>query len=519
MPEIEEKLIKLHTDDEGNTDDEQLDVIFSRHKRIIVEAPAGYGKTRTMISKIAYLIASNQLYNPKKILALTYSVNAAYKIKRDISKNLPAIFNDSSVSPLTVKNKVLATNYHGLCRKILRLYGYLLNPNLENMENILGIGDSDPRELRRMRIGLNREEISTLMNYNNKLKEYDSKYLKENFNSYLEIVKEKFLPKNYISFNAIILLVLELFNKFPEILRFYRKYFPIIIVDEFQDTTLLSWQLLEQLIRDNTQLIFMGDSLQTIYGFIGAIPEIMDLAKNKYDMNQIDLQRNHRFSNNPKLLTLDKNLRKNAKDIINPKIKSRVLIDVIQANNEKNEAGKILKLTEEILQKHPNEKIIILVRGRWSNTPTILRTFKDFNFFYALFSDENPNYVMFHQKALIEFLDILSNSKGKMNKITCQKFIENIKKSYSVKSQTINSLIKLLIAFLKLVFSEYKFLSLNEKIEFIKDTLENRALKQYLEYVDSNLVISTVHGSKGLEWDYVIIPGIKKRIIPNELLM
>jgi DNA helicase-2/ATP-dependent DNA helicase PcrA len=51
--------------------------------------------------------------------------------------------------------------------------------------------------------------------------------------------------------------------------------------------------------------------------------------------------------------------------------------------------------------------------------------------------------------------------------------------------------------------------------EAIKDVLESRSLKQYLSYVNSNIVISTVHGAKGLEWDWVILPDMEQYSFPN----
>jgi len=55
VKEVVRKITALHTHD-GERDEEQLEVILSAEKRIIVEAPAGYGKTKTMVSKIAYLV-------------------------------------------------------------------------------------------------------------------------------------------------------------------------------------------------------------------------------------------------------------------------------------------------------------------------------------------------------------------------------------------------------------------------------------------------------------------------------
>ena len=56
---------------------------------------------------------------------------------------------------------------------------------------------------------------------------------------------------------------------------------------------------------------------------------------------------------------------------------------------------------------------------------------------------------------------------------------------------------------------------IEDKINLIKDSFEHNGLKQYMEYLDSNIVISTVHAAKGLEWDYVIIPDMEQDLFPN----
>lgn len=114
LVEIKEKITVQHGGDER-----QLDVIFSDSPRLIVEAPAGYGKTTTMISRIAYLFASGQIPNPKRILGLTFSVNAALKVKREVAGKLPLLLGLQN-SPVSIGEKVTITNYHGFCKGILK---------------------------------------------------------------------------------------------------------------------------------------------------------------------------------------------------------------------------------------------------------------------------------------------------------------------------------------------------------------------------------------------------------------
>lgn len=120
LVEIKEKITAQHGGDER-----QLDVIFSDSPRLIVEAPAGYGKTTTMISRIAYLFASGQIPNPKRILGLTFSVNAALKVKREVAGKLPSLLGLQN-SPVSIGEKVTITNYHGFCKGILKNTDILL---------------------------------------------------------------------------------------------------------------------------------------------------------------------------------------------------------------------------------------------------------------------------------------------------------------------------------------------------------------------------------------------------------
>ena len=100
LAEIKEKISVQHEGDE-----KQLEVIFSDSLRLIVEAPAGYGKTTTMISRIAYLFASGGIPNPKRILGLTFSVNAALKVKREVAEKLPVLLGSQN-SPVALGEKV-----------------------------------------------------------------------------------------------------------------------------------------------------------------------------------------------------------------------------------------------------------------------------------------------------------------------------------------------------------------------------------------------------------------------------
>jgi DNA helicase-2/ATP-dependent DNA helicase PcrA len=74
---------------------------------------------------------------------------------------------------------------------------------------------------------------------------------------------------------------------------------------------------------------------------------------------------------------------------------------------------------------------------------------------------------------------------------------------------------KLLEVFFTHITTDKSFLSNEEKYMLIVDVLSNNALKQSMEYLDENIIITTVHSAKGLEWDYVIIPDMERNSFPN----
>lgn len=510
-----QKLRDLHSEDER-----QLEVIFSESRRLIVEAPAGYGKTKTMISKVAYLLATGKISHPKKILALTFSVNAAYKIKKELAEHLPSLVQSGNSNQLRINEKLFVSNYHGFCRNILKKYGYLLHPNLSNLDLLKTVDDSKPQQITNA-LKISFEKASIFSDFSDAVNKYNKQYLctQGRFQEYTSRIIEIFVHQNHISFNGILALTVKLLMEHSEVLKFYQNYFPIVIVDEFQDTNILSWALLRKIVSNQSQLVFMGDSLQRIYGFIGAIPNLISEAEQLFSMDRIALEKNYRFMSNSQMLQLDKNIRLNAENPNSPVIQANAEVLLTSVNTQIEEAKEIvIKIRDLLSSEQENQcKIAILVKQRGKNIEKIIQIFvaEKISYFYALFGDDNSDYLLFHQQCFSKFTEQVSNnvkiSKSILNKFYFQ--IEGIFKSSG--SQTIESLLKLLKIFLSRIFMDYSFLSPEDKIVLIKETFESRILKQNMEYIDENVIVSTIHGAKGLEWDYVLMPDMEQYSMPN----
>ena len=122
---IREKLRSLHSEDR-----EQLEFVESPAGGLVIQAPAGYGKTRSIVSRVAFLLATGLILWPKRILVMTFSVNAAYKIKRDVTAELPTLLQDTATNVSRLRSQVVVSNYHGIARSILRKHGHSFDDSL-----------------------------------------------------------------------------------------------------------------------------------------------------------------------------------------------------------------------------------------------------------------------------------------------------------------------------------------------------------------------------------------------------
>ncbi len=500
---IDEVIKEKHQNDQY-----QLDAIFSDQNRIMLVAPAGCGKTKTLISKISYLLCTNNMIRKsKKILALTFSVNAAFKIKKDVFDFCP---NITELSNDYIKSKICISNYHGLARMILSKYGYLLDNRLKRINEILPLEEKMVTEL--TNCNLNSREKELIICFEEKVKSCDREYISDNLETYYNLMI-KLLDIDVITYNSYLVYLIVLFNKNEKLLEFYQNIYPIIMIDEFQDTNYLSWIIVNKLITEKTALFFMGDKLQRIYGFIGAIPDLIDEAIATYNMKEIVLSKNYRFKNNPEMLLLDNNLRKNSNDEFesiskNAEVKLKITNTLAE---EISYAKRVIKFANE-----KNSKLAILVQSRSGNLSKILENFdaNGIKYFYALFTENDQEYINFHINCAAVFSSMFKGER--IGKTFLYNVYNKIVDLYqSKKSMAVNSLLTLLRLFFDRINIDYGFLTEDEKGVLIADTFASRTLKQNMDLVDTNVVVSTIHGAKGLEWDYVYFPSFNDYVIPN----
>ncbi|WP_412989837.1 UvrD-helicase domain-containing protein [Pediococcus siamensis] len=477
------------------SDKEQTLVVTNQFSKLIVEAPAGFGKTYSMINMIKYWFATDQIKNYQRVLCLSFSVSAANRMKESIENSV----NNSDSSAMLI-HYVHATNFHGLCRSILSKYGSLVGLNVP-------VNDYKNIDLSKTDI-LPPIEKDFVKNFDDKIKDatISDEGLMKGIEKYNSIARKYLLPNMLLPFNNLITLVLELLEDHPQIKKFYKYYYSAICIDEFQDTNILGLSLINHLSTDKTRIIAFGDNMQQIYHFLGAIPSLID-KELELGFEYIRLKTNYRFSNNLDMRTIDTNLRSYEEDFEKA---NRLPIAHIKAIHESNVFKEATRLNEYI-NRYPDDKIAILVSQNSRTTRELLNSVKNNQpkIFNGLFKEDDDYVILFHNRAS-EFYQTRFSERT-IHTQDIRSFITDFSKLIR-KNEYKSSLLKLLYVFLQKTVKNF---SPENRNEVILTTLASISLKQSINNIDSHVVISTIHGSKGLEWDRVILANFEQNEFPN----
>ncbi len=488
-------------------DKEQLEFILSEDKKIIVVAPAGCGKTTAMVSKIARELSVGHIPANKKVLAMTFSVNAAMKIKDSLKTLLPDLVGNAE----QYMSKVDIANYHNFAMRLLFKHGYVLNPEFINLSDFKIVDDSS-QVLDAFIISSDSDKLKAL---DDAVKKSNKEELMNSLNDYWDILNRKLITNHVMTYNGILVSAIKLLCK-KQISSFYREYYQMVIIDEFQDTNFLGYLLIKKLIGDNI-VIFLGDDVQKIYGFLGAVNGIFNMLIESYDTVEMEFCNNYRFRINKRMKNLDTFIRDYAEHYYISKLEA--LIRLKQLNSDEEEDKFIVEGIEKIIS-NSDDKVAVLVRAGWQgNTIASKLNEKGIKYFNALFRETDTEYLEFYNIAIEEFHNVTS---GKVVQRDLQKCLNNIKRRENEIYQQ-NDRKFIFDAMFKLItvlFAESKNWdgTAKDKYENIDFTLGNNGLKHMMEFIDESVVLTTIHSAKGLEWEYVIIPKLNGFAFPGSFV-
>ena len=279
--------------------DQQIKAVTTTSQYCRIIAGAGSGKTRVLTNRYVYLIQANQVY-PNQILAITFTNKAANEIKSRIINFLP----DISEKLLNV------FTFHSFCARFLRKEIEVLNipssftiVDEEDQKSIIKrILKAEGYQSRSAML----KDLPSYISYQKNLGFYPSDVVIKSFNSkekeklrLYKLYQEELEKCNQLDFDDLLLRAIEILRQYPDIRKKWQNKFKDILIDEFQDTNDIQYDLVNLLLNPLTNLYVVGDPDQTIYTWRGANQNILlDMKKLFPNIETIILEENYRSTGN-----------------------------------------------------------------------------------------------------------------------------------------------------------------------------------------------------------------------------
>jgi DNA helicase-2/ATP-dependent DNA helicase PcrA len=333
----------------NNLNEVQKQAVILTDGPVMILAGAGSGKTRTLVTRISYLLTEKNI-SPHQLLALTFSNKAAKEMRERISHDVPF-----DVGTLQI------TTFHAFCARLLRSEANYLGLS----RNFTIYDDGESKAIVKAlldRRGISTKEINPfeILNYLDGLKNngyYPGRNVEggahpdDEFYEYISEYESELSRANAVDFGGLITAVIQLFEKFPEILERYQDRFKYVLVDEYQDTNRAQFELIRMLCGKRRNICVVGDEDQSIYSWRGAdIRNILDFEKIFPDVTVLKLEQNYRSSKTiieAASCVIEKNTMRKGKHMwtSNP---DGDAIEIVECFNDKDEAEFIAKETHKL---------------------------------------------------------------------------------------------------------------------------------------------------------------------------
>jgi DNA helicase-2/ATP-dependent DNA helicase PcrA len=275
----------------------QREAVLATEGPVLVVAGAGSGKTRVLTYRIAHLVAAVGV-KPQEILAITFTNKAAGEMR----ERLGSVVGD-------IARTMWVMTFHSACGRILRReaprLGYRSNFTIYDqadqvrlVKQCLEELDRDPKRF--VPRGIH-AQISNAKNQLVSPEEYKSRvasFFDQTVADVYELYQRRLLSSNAADFDDLLMLTVEVLDRFPDARKKWQKAFRYVLVDEYQDTNHAQYRLLQLLAGEHRNVFAVGDPDQSIYAFRGAdIRNIMEFERDFGGAKQIALEQNYRSSN------------------------------------------------------------------------------------------------------------------------------------------------------------------------------------------------------------------------------
>jgi len=287
--------------DIGSLNPQQREAVRTINGPVLILAGAGTGKTRVITVRIAHMI--DRGVNPGNILAVTFTNKAAREMQERISKLVPT--QRAKKGEEKPPRPTICT-FHSLCVRILRQHieklGYKktfviyseseqLGAIKKIMSRLSSKGEkSDPSAILSMLSRFKNGGVESTLFADESVRAL-ALHVRRQYDTALKAC-------NAVDFDDLILLTLRLFEEHPDALEACRAKYKYVMVDEYQDTNAVQFQLIHYLTKEHRNFCVVGDDDQSIYGWRGAeVANLLNLEKHFPEVKVVKLEQNYRSTN------------------------------------------------------------------------------------------------------------------------------------------------------------------------------------------------------------------------------
>ena len=555
--------------------DKQLEAVNHAEGPCLVLAGAGSGKTRVLTERIIKLIDDG--VSPYNILAITFTNKAAKEMRVRVQNKIG-----------DVADSIFIGTFHSFGLRILRenydAIGYSSNITILDTDDtkslikrILKENSFDPADYDIKHII---SKISSAKNDGISPLEFSKLFLNEHdkviglvYEKYLKLLKEN----NSVDFDDLLLKPVEIFKKRKDILEKYQERFRYILVDEYQDTNSIQYELCKMLAKKYNNIFVVGDANQSIYSWRNAdYRNILNFEKDYKNAHVVLLEENYRSTNTilKAANSVIKNNNEGTKLNLWTSSGDGEKVEYIRVEDEIKESSFVInKIKELVSEGYSYSDFAVLYRTN-AQSRTVEEAFVRNNIPYNIIG----SYYFYNRKEikdLIAYLNLIYNTNDSVSlervintpkRGIGTKTIDNIREKANMndtslfdaidsgkelefkklileliedsKSMNLSDLIEDVLVKTGLRreyeldksiesdtkvenLNEFKSLAVNFEDNGIYDLstfLENIMLVsdkgQYAED-DNNVNIMTLHSAKGLEFNTVFILGMEEGIFPH----
>ncbi|MCD4758739.1 MAG: UvrD-helicase domain-containing protein [Arcobacteraceae bacterium] len=545
---------------------------------LLILAGAGSGKTKTITTRLAYLISIG--IDPASILTLTFTNKAATEMR----ERAFSLIDNVSYPPL------LCT-FHKFGLLFLKFHITQLN----RKNNFVIIDTDDKKRIlktidKETTTAVLASEISKFKNSIVSVEEAKATAQDRNYKQIADVYEkyENYLEQNnLVDFDDLLLLTYKILQKNPQLSKDTSDRYKYIMVDEYQDTNELQYKLLKQLCSEHNNICVVGDDDQSIYGWRGAtIKNILTFSDTFNDTLVIKLEENYRSTH--KILFHANALIEHNRDRLGKKLvgtrEEGNSIKIYESNDENDETRKIVDDIKKLIEQGESAKdIAVLFRvnalsralEEGLNRSNInyklvggLKFYeraeiKDLIAYFRVITNANDNFSIKRiinkpkrgiGKTTIDKLELESHDKaksifsiikeytpeelgvivGKKNSRTLKVFMASVEDLQDVLSEAKMRFIDLFeetfdfkSTYAKVIDADDRLANIDEFYGYLRDFFIQNVelnLEDFLNEIslesaadtinDEYISLMSIHASKGLEFKHVFIVGLEEGFFP-----